>query len=74
MHDFADELAYLDELPDPAAGLTEADLRGCRFISGEPTPLRPGLFCGAPAVPGRSWCDAHNRVVWARGARKAAVA
>ena len=77
--DLADELAYLDELPEPKPGLSEADMRGCRYIEGEATPLRPGLFCGAPVVPGRSWCDAHNRVVWARRARaarkpKAAVA
>jgi hypothetical protein len=29
------------------AGLREADFRGCRWIAGEATPLRPGMFCCA---------------------------
>jgi hypothetical protein len=50
---------------EPTAGLSEADFRGCRFIEGEVTPLRAGLFCGAPTPrPGGSWCRAHHAVVW----------
>jgi hypothetical protein len=70
MHDFADELAYLDELPDPEPGLNETDLKGCRWISGEPTPLRPGLFCGKPTALGSSWCPEHRRIAFGRNARK----
>jgi hypothetical protein len=29
-----DDLVYLDDLPDPQPGLSEAELRGCRWISG----------------------------------------
>jgi hypothetical protein len=33
-----DDLACLD----PQPGLSETDYRGCRWIEGKPTPLRPG--------------------------------
>jgi hypothetical protein len=53
--------------PATAPGeLSEADLRGCRWIEGKPTPLRPGMFCCAtPAEPGGSWCAKHRKIVWA---------
>ena len=56
----------LDLLPEPkAADLTEADFRGCRWIAGEPTPIRPSMFCGCPvSEPGGSWCSAHRERVW----------
>jgi hypothetical protein len=60
------------DLRAPAAGeaarpgeLQEADFRGCRFINGPSTPLRPGMFCCAPTAPGSSWCPLHRRIVWA---------
>ena len=46
--------------------LSEADLRGCRWIEGPATPLRPGMFCCAtPAEPGGSSCAKHRKIVWA---------
>jgi hypothetical protein len=62
------ELTTRPEQAEPAtasAELREADFRGCRFIVGEPTPLRSGMFCGAPTRPGSSWCPAHRKIVWA---------
>jgi hypothetical protein len=55
-----DDLACLD----PQPGLSEADYRGCRWIEGKPTPLRPGMFCCAPTLPGGSWCAKHRKIVW----------
>ena len=55
------------------AGLSEADFRGCRWIEGEPAPLKPGMFCCAPpARPGGSWCTRHHKIVWnyRRGSRR----
>jgi hypothetical protein len=46
--------------------LTDADLRGCRWIEGEPKPLRRGMFCGRPALAGESWCYAPRHSVWGR--------
>jgi hypothetical protein len=62
----------------PAAGalpgeLTDADFQGCRWIAGEPSPLKPGMFCCAPTLrPGGSWCAKHRKIVWAyrRGSRR----
>jgi hypothetical protein len=56
-----DDLACLD----PQPGLSEADYRGCRWIEGKPTPLRPGMFCCAPTLSGGSWCAKHRKIVWA---------
>jgi hypothetical protein len=56
-----DDLACLD----PQPGLSEADYRGCRWIEGKPTPLRPGMFCCAPTLLGGSWCAKHRKIVWA---------
>jgi len=44
--------------------LTDADFRGCRWIEGDPSPLRPGMFCGFPARSGESWCEKHRGVVF----------
>jgi hypothetical protein len=52
------------EPAEPPAGLTEADARGCRWIEGEATPLRSGMFCCAPTRPGSSWCSTHRQIVW----------
>jgi hypothetical protein len=57
----------------PRSELSEADFRGCRFIEGEATPLRSGMWCcAATAGPGSSWCPAHRGIVWSykRGARR----
>jgi hypothetical protein len=65
------DLARPDELPDPQPVLSEEDYRGCRFIDGEPTPLRRGMFCCRPTRPGTSWCHEHRRIAFGRsGARK----
>ena len=39
--------------------LTDVDFTGCRFIAGDPLPIRPGLFCGRVVVPGASYCAEH---------------
>jgi len=44
--------------------VTEADFGGCRWIEGDPSPLRPGMFCGLPVPPGESWCTKHRGVVF----------
>ena len=43
--------------------LTNADFRGCRWIEGDPSPLRRGMFCGSPVAAGESWCAKHHGVV-----------
>jgi hypothetical protein len=47
-----------------AGTLTDADFRGCRWIEGDPSPLRGGMFCGLPVVSGESWCAKHRGVVF----------
>jgi hypothetical protein len=67
------ELTTRPEQAEPAtasAELREADFRGCRFIAGEATPLRPGLFCGSPTLRGSSWCQRHHGVVWRSAPRR----
>ena len=44
--------------------LTDADFRGCRWIEGEPRPLRRGMFCGRPVLAGESWCAMHRGIVF----------
>jgi hypothetical protein len=44
--------------------LTDADFRGCRWIEGDPSALRPGMFCGFPVRSGESWCEKHRGVVF----------
>ena len=44
--------------------LTDADFRGCRWIEGDPSPLRGGMFCGLPVAPGESWCAKHRAIVF----------
>ncbi len=44
--------------------LTDADFRGCRWIEGHPSPLRPGMCCGVPVSSGESWCKKHRGVVF----------
>jgi hypothetical protein len=62
----------IDALPDPElqSELTDADARGCRFIDGEPTPIRAGMFCCVKTLPGENWCARHRRVVWQRARRR----
>ena len=61
----SDDLAFLDELPDPPPGVSEEDLQGCRFIAEEPVPLRPGMFCCRPVCePGGSWCARHRAICY----------
>jgi hypothetical protein len=44
--------------------LTDADLHGCRWIEGEATPIRSGMWCCAPPAPGSAWCPRHRQIVW----------
>ncbi len=54
--------SVVDAVRDGA--LTDADFRGCRWIEGDPSPLRPGMFCGFPVPSGESWCEKHRSVVF----------
>jgi hypothetical protein len=65
-----EDAAYLDSLPEPQLGLSEADGKGCRWIEGEPRPLRAGMFCCEPCPPGEPFCPAHRARVWRRPARR----
>jgi hypothetical protein len=47
-----------------SGALTDADFRGCRWIEGEPKPLRRGMFCGRPVLAGESWCVLHRGIVF----------
>ena len=60
----ADGETFIDGIYRPA--LTDADFRGCRWIDGEPSPLRPGMFCGSPVRPGEAWCAVHHGRVWSK--------
>jgi hypothetical protein len=52
------------------AGLTDADMHGCRFIEGEAIPLRSGMFCCAPTLRGSPWCPSHHEIVWTASRRR----
>jgi hypothetical protein len=67
-----DDLADLDELPEPVAGLTEVEYRGCRWIEGATTPIRSGMYCCRPTRPGSSWCPERNRIAHGRAPRRSA--
>jgi|SRR6516162_8508641 len=47
-----------------SVALTDADFRGCRWIEGEPKPVRRGMFCGRPVLVGESWCAMHRGIVF----------
>ena len=53
--------------PAREGALTEADFAGCRWIEGDPSPLRRGMFCGSPVMPGESWCVGHRSIVFGEG-------
>jgi hypothetical protein len=57
---------------EPAAptALTEADAHGCRWISGEPSPIRSGLWCCKPTVPGSAYCQVHRDRAWTPSRRR----
>jgi hypothetical protein len=66
----------LDRLPQPkAADLSEADLRGCRWVENDPLPLRAGMFCcRSVSEPGGSWCLGHRERVWRLAKRRGSAA
>ena len=47
-----------------SGALTDADFRGCRWIEGEPKPLRRGMFCRRPVLAEESWCAMHRGIVF----------
>jgi hypothetical protein len=53
--------APMRHLEGPVA-LTEAGFAQCRFIVDDTA--TPVICCGAPTLPGRSWCAAHWKVVY----------
>lgn len=42
----------------------------CRWIDGEPKPLRRGMFCGRPMLAGESWCALHRGIVFREECRR----
>lgn len=36
----------------------------CRFIEGDPRRDLDWSFCGAPTLPGKSWCPEHAAIVF----------
>ena len=56
-----------------SGALTDADLRGCRWIEGEPKPLRRGMFCGRRVPAGESWCAMHRGIVFGEERRRCCV-
>jgi|SRR6516162_3365402 len=56
--------AHRNGLPVVVGTLTDADFLGCRWIQGDPIPLRRGMFCGSAVEAGESWCGEHRRVVF----------
>lgn len=67
------EWAEIDSWPDPEPQIELGDsaFHGCRFISGDPVPIRPSMFCCRPvSEPGGSWCPAHRERVWRRVPRR----
>jgi hypothetical protein len=49
----------------PSSELTEADAHGCRWISGEPSPIRSGMWCCEPTVvPSDPYCARHRAIAW----------
>jgi hypothetical protein len=61
----------IDAMPDPRREpeLRDQDYSGCRWIEGEPVPLRPGMFCGAACLPGSAWCGEHRSLAYTRVSR-----
>ena len=56
--------AHRNGLPVVVGTLTDAAFLGCRWIQGDPIPLRRGMFCGSAVEAGESWCGEHRRVVF----------
>jgi hypothetical protein len=56
---------------EPTA-LTEADAKECRWIEGEPSPIRSGMWCCSPTAPGSPYCPRHRAIAWnyKRGRRR----
>ena len=53
-----------------SGALTDADFLGCRWIEGQPKPLRRGMFCGRPVLIGESWCAMHRCIVFGEERRR----
>src|SRR5215472_16651421 len=53
-----------------SGAVTDADFRGCRWIEGEPKPLRRGMFCGRPVLTGETWCAMHRSIVFSEECRR----
>ena len=56
------------DLPEVGKRLRLVDLgpRDCRYCNGDPL-TADHSFCGAPAMPGKPWCEAHFRIVFPGG-------
>jgi hypothetical protein len=70
-----DDWAAIDELPEPKPHqrLRAADMVGCRFIAGEPTPAVRGMFCCQPTLPDSPYCALHRAICYQRVAPKRAA-
>jgi hypothetical protein len=52
----------------PRKAIVDLDYSHCRFIGGRPEiiAMDTPIYCGARALPGKSWCAEHYRVVFRR--------
>jgi len=69
-HDVSRDPGAVADTPSPRSELTEADARGCRWITSDDTTPRPGLWCCAATAPGSSYCPRHRAIVWTASRRR----
>ncbi len=53
-------LPNLHPAPPAPKRMRSEDFEGCRWIEGDPLPLRRGMFCGRPRELGSSYCPYHT--------------
>jgi hypothetical protein len=63
------EAAEAADTPSPSP-CSEADARGCRWITSDDTTPRPGLWCCKPTAPGSAYCHRHRAIVWTASRRR----
>lgn len=66
--DFKRALAVMEKaVLGPGVHLTELEPHHCRFISGDPTKMNAGVFCGREKQKGSSYCPDHHKICFRRG-------
>jgi hypothetical protein len=49
---------------DAALRLVDLQVGQCRWVCNDPRDEGGALFCGARAIPGKSWCRVHRSIVY----------